>query len=679
MAFSFLLFAVITNASDLSEVVTLRHELGAEFSLTGTVTFATSWSYPVPGHSVTVSDSTGGASADYTPRDGAPALSPGDIVAIHGRTTVTAPDYLFAMVDVYTVLDRTEPPGFRAISIAEVFTGRFDHQPIEITGTVQDAFFDEIDPEVFILVLNDGDDYIYCALKEINLDAAKRRELIGASVSIRGMCRPTYGGVRKHLGRILQNCGIGSLSVLTPAPADVFNVPELGDLALMKPTEIARLGRRRATGRVLALFRGNHALLGNGTSLFSAEFADKALPAIGSVAEVVGFPESDSYRANLLRAEWRAAKKECRDEPEPKPVDSTARALLYDQNGEARVDIFRYGQLLRLTGTVRRSPDRSSRQFILEDNGELFPVDITSLPENEAIPANCEPEARVRVTGICLMIPEGYRGHYSLPKIDGFSIAVRKAADIEVLAGPPWWTTGKLLAAIGLLFASLFLLYLRNRFIRRLSATRIGERTRLAADLHDSITQNLTGAILQLDAARMARHADVGEADRLTSTARKTLESSIAELRRCIWDLRTDAISLRDFEQAVRLTLKPIADAELLHLRFAVDRALFTDAIAHTTLSVIRELVSNAVNHGKASAIRIAGAIDRESNGCPAKLLFSVSDNGTGFNTLTIPGTADGHFGLSGIRERVKSVRGTFEISSYPGTGTNCRVMIPLS
>ena len=94
--------------------------------------------------------------------------------------------------------------------------------------------------------------------------------------------------------------------------------------------------------------------------------------------------------------------------------------------------------------------------------------------------------------------------------------------------------------------------------------------------------------------------------------------------------------------------------------------------MAHAVLSIIRELVSNAISHGRSTQVRVAGEIST------GQLKFAVSDNGTGFPAGEIPGVADGHFGLAGIRERVKDMNGTMEISGASrGRGTRIAIALP--
>lgn len=85
-----------------------------------------------------------------------------------------------------------------------------------------------------------------------------------------------------------------------------------------------------------------------------------------------------------------------------------------------------------------------------------------------------------------------------------------------------------------------------------------------------------------------------------------------------------------------------------------------------------RELVSNAIRHGGATTVWIAGE-NRER-----AISLVVRDNGRGFDTRRRPGPQDGHFGIEGIRERVRRRDGAFEIESAPDRGTVARVRLSL-
>ena len=120
--------------------------------------------------------------------------------------------------------------------------------------------------------------------------------------------------------------------------------------------------------------------------------------------------------------------------------------------------------------------------------------------------------------------------------------------------------------------------------------------------------------------------------------------------------------------EAIRRTLAPFIGEVALQIRFNVPRRDLSDDTAHALMRIIRELASNATRHGKAKTIRIAGALE---NG---RLLFSVSDDGAGFDPQRHPGGDEGHFGLDGIRERIENLGGSMEIESAPDKGSTIRI-----
>ena len=88
----------------------------------------------------------------------------------------------------------------------------------------------------------------------------------------------------------------------------------------------------------------------------------------------------------------------------------------------------------------------------------------------------------------------------------------------------------------------------------------------------------------------------------------------------------------------------------------------------NTVLKIVRELVVNAIRHGNAAHVRIAGEQNEDS------IKFSVRDDGSGFDCAAAPGPTQGHFGLQGIRERVDEFGGTVEVESECGMGTKVTV-----
>ena len=336
-------------------------------------------------------------------------------------------------------------------------------------------------------------------------------------------------------------------------------------------------------------------------------------------------------------------------------------------------------------GLQHRTSGKRPPLLNLQDGGAILPVDVCGIP---AVLSKVDIGYEVEVTGTCVMESEHWRPNMIFPKIKQALVVPRSETDIVILSRPSWWTPSRLFTVIGALFLSLVGILVWNVSLRVLaqrrghelfksqiakvaSELRVGERTRLAVELHDSITQNLTGVTLQLDAASNARQENPVEADAMLGIARRSLQSCLDELRRCLWDLRSEALEEPDFNEAIRIALKQVSANADIAIRFNIRRNRLSDATAHAILRIIRELVSNATRHGRATKIRIAGEM------LAVRIHFAVTDNGCGFETGAAPGPGDGHFGLSGIRERLKDLHGTLLLSSSD-KGTRAEVTIDL-
>ena len=258
---------------------------------------------------------------------------------------------------------------------------------------------------------------------------------------------------------------------------------------------------------------------------------------------------------------------------------------------------------------------------------------------------------------------------------------------VEVLGLPTFLTPLRVLIALAALALVLFLIFLWNSALRTMIARKsrallreqIGhikaelkaeERTRLAIELHDSLAQSLTGVSLEIDTANRLAESCPATVKAPLQRAAQTLKSCRDELRNCLWDLRNRALEAKTMNEAIRLTLAPhVADAEIA-VRFNVPRDRLSDNTAHMILRIVRELTLNGIRHGHATKVRIAGSVTGD------QLLFSVADNGGGFDPASAPGFAEGHYGLLGIRERIDEAEGTFTVTSAPGQGARAVVTL---
>ncbi|MBQ2628889.1 MAG: sensor histidine kinase, partial [Kiritimatiellae bacterium] len=323
----------------------------------------------------------------------------------------------------------------------------------------------------------------------------------------------------------------------------------------------------------------------------------------------------------------------------------------------------------------RPSSDTQYALITLKCGTETIPVDVSA---NRSVLDDISIDSVFEVTGTCIVECENWHSYSAFPHVTGITLVARKPSDIRILKRPPWWTPRKLMIVIGGLLAVILGIIVRNKLQKRKAAMlakfstelKVEERTRLAVELHDSLAQNLTGVSLEIDTAGKLAETDPKAMREHLGQATRTLKSCRDELRNCIWDLRNRALEESSMDEAIRQTLAPHVIGVDVAIRFNVPRERISDNTAHAILRSIRELAINAVRHGRATKIWIAGSIDGDN------LLFSVRDNGTGFDPATAPGFAEGHYGLVGITERIEALEGEFNIESSPGSGAKATARI---
>jgi signal transduction histidine kinase len=441
---------------------------------------------------------------------------------------------------------------------------------------------------------------------------------------------------------------------------------------------------------VLASWGGNQLLIrsGNGKIHRIELSIGQTLPLCGEHVSVIGDAETDLYHLNLSHAICRnqEAKHDDATQDIAKPV--APEAILDNEKGERKIQPSYSGQLIKIRGraTLPQSIICDTSHIYLNCGRHIVPVNISSL--GEAHP-DVPPDTLVEATGICLLNIANWRPNSAFPKIQGFTVIARSPGDIRIIAMPPWWTTGRLAAVIAVLAFGIaavlawnrslsFLVDRRSRELLREQISHAGtvmkvdERTRLAVELHDSLSQNLAGVGCQIESMRCALSKDPSSMPERLAIAKRMLMSCRTELKRCLFDLRCEALEEGDLSKAVRTVLEPVIDDCEIAIRFNVPRRRLLDTTAHSIICIIRELASNAVRHGHASKILIAGDLT------DGRLQFSVRDNGRGFSTESAPGPAEGHFGLQGVKDRVDRMGGTLQVESGKN-GTYAKITVHLA
>jgi signal transduction histidine kinase len=301
----------------------------------------------------------------------------------------------------------------------------------------------------------------------------------------------------------------------------------------------------------------------------------------------------------------------------------------------------------------------------------------------------------LRVTGVAAL------QHRHTPQVSSpirLDLLLRNAADVAVLQTPPWWTPERSRAALlGVLAVALavsaWAVALRRTVKKRTRQlaeeirgrrdaaiefeAALKERSRLAANLHDTVLQTVTGLGLQIKASEIkaAELEDPTLASAL-GLAWRMAHRCQEDLRDSVWALNALPLKERDITEAIRkLALQTTRGHRVpVHVDAPDNLPALADFVAGNLLLIVQEAIHNAIKHGVPDTIRV-GLASADSG---ARLAVTVHDNGSGFRPGSEPGTDTGHFGLQGMKGRAERLEGKLEIESAPGHGTTLRVEVPV-
>lgn len=213
-----------------------------------------------------------------------------------------------------------------------------------------------------------------------------------------------------------------------------------------------------------------------------------------------------------------------------------------------------------------------------------------------------------------------------------------------------------------------------NRQLREY-ATRVedltiaAERRRMARELHDTLSQGLAGLILQMEA--VDAHLTAKRPGRAREVLRQSMEKArqtLAEARRAIDNLRQPASC--DLAESLRREADHFASSTDI----PCNMELFLPA---DVPEEVTEAAQRAVAEGLTNIARHAGAknVSLRATKQEEMLEIVLQDDGMGFDPVSVD---VGHYGLLGMRERVRLAGGSLEVQSAPGQGTRIVIRLPL-
>jgi signal transduction histidine kinase len=199
------------------------------------------------------------------------------------------------------------------------------------------------------------------------------------------------------------------------------------------------------------------------------------------------------------------------------------------------------------------------------------------------------------------------------------------------------------------------------------------QRSSMAADIHDTVSQSLTAIVLQLRAVEMEMPKSPEVAQRHLRSAQDVAQDSLRETRRSIWTLSQESLEGQDLAQALSLLAQQLFTATPVKLKLSLQQephSLSPDA-RRELIRIGREALANVLKHAKATKVRLVLLYSNR------EVRLYVDDNGRGFATPGRPHVTGG-YGLTSMSRRAESLGGKIDVCSYPGRGTRVVAHVPL-
>ncbi len=256
-------------------------------------------------------------------------------------------------------------------------------------------------------------------------------------------------------------------------------------------------------------------------------------------------------------------------------------------------------------------------------------------------------------------------------------------AFVKVRVLPPFYKTTWFLAACGAAFLALLWTIHRLR-VRQLAhefnmtlEARVGERTRIARDLHDTLLQSFQGLLLRFKATSNLLPGHPLEAKQRLDSAVNQAAEAITEGRDAVQGLRSSALETNDLANGLKaigeelITSASGPDFPAFDVEVEGSPRNLNPVVRDEAYRIACEALRNAFRHAQAQRITVEIGYDTR------QFRLRIRDDGKGIDEDTIRQQVPGHFGLHGMRERAETVGGRLEVWSKLDSGTAIDLSVP--
>ncbi len=252
------------------------------------------------------------------------------------------------------------------------------------------------------------------------------------------------------------------------------------------------------------------------------------------------------------------------------------------------------------------------------------------------------------------------------------------AVEVDPLLWQTWWFLGAavLACAFGILALYRFRMQQLTSRLQLRFDERLAERTRIAQEIHDTLLQGFLSASMQVHVAAEALPAD-SKAGRILNRALHLMRQVIEEGRNTVRGLRSSSGASLDLESALSEVQQELAQnnktQEEIAFRIIVDgrQRPLHPLLRDDVYRIGREALINAIRHARARNIEV------ELTYSERQLRVQVRDDGCGIDSDILTTGRDGHWGLSGMRERADQIGARLRVYSRVDGGTEIDLCVP--
>lgn len=183
------------------------------------------------------------------------------------------------------------------------------------------------------------------------------------------------------------------------------------------------------------------------------------------------------------------------------------------------------------------------------------------------------------------------------------------------------------------------------------------DRQRIASDLHDTVLQNLSLVMHNLELSEKFIDYDSVRAKLEIESNRKLVKEIIDDIRSTIFDLRPMQFDDFGFKRTLENQLEGYKSRSSISIDYRIDNIDDKDNLLLLTIfRIVQELVTNSIKHSGGTMVSV-NVLDENS-----KIFIEESDDGVGLSEDSI--NKENHFGMKILKERIKSLNGTYHFGN---------------